>query len=404
MKRSILRNRCAFGALALALGVLPAAAQAQSSDEAAENEDVIVVTGSFIRGTPEDAAVPVDVFSSDDLDQAGVSSPLEFIKDLPQVGSVLGDSNQFSPSAQGSQGLGSINLRGLGATRTLVLFNGRRTLTAPGAVGGGFGDTNSIPLFALDRIEILKDGAAATYGSDAIAGVANFVTKKGFEGVEMKSDYEFIKGSDGNYTNSILVGKNFGDANIMAGFGWQHRSELASTERSYGFQPYAVNPSAWSALATPGSFFAPGFTNDVGCAELGGTLDGICRFSFIPFDNLVEETDRYQGYVQADVDLSDTLRFHGEFTYAQTDLDSIGTSPGYPPLQGPGGARLGGGFTISPNNPGTAIFAQQAGIAAPTAPVGIFLWRPFGHLGNPLDTERGSGRQTANNKAFRLSG
>ena len=153
-----------------------------------------------------------------------------FIKDLPQVGSVLGDTNQFSTAAQGNQGLGSINLRGLGPQRTLVLFNGRRTFTAPGAVGGGFGDTNAVPLFALDRIEILKDGAAATYGSDAIAGVANFVTKKGFEGVEIKTDYEFVNGSDDNYTASILFGQTFGDVNIMAGFGWQHRSELPTTE------------------------------------------------------------------------------------------------------------------------------------------------------------------------------
>jgi len=259
MKKSSLRNRCALGALSLALGLTPGLANAQSADEAAENENVIVVTGSFIRGTPEDAAVPVDVYSSDDLSQSGVSSPLEFIKDLPEVGSVLGDSNQFSTNAQGNQGLGSINLRGLGPTRTLVLFTGRRTLTAPGAVGGGFGDTNSIALFALDRIEILKDGAAATYGSDAIAGVANFVTKKGFEGVQVQGDYEFIDGSDGNYTGSILVGQNFGDLNIMAGFGWQHRSELPTTARDYGFQPYSVNPSAWSALATPGFFIFPGF-------------------------------------------------------------------------------------------------------------------------------------------------
>ncbi|QLC21484.1 TonB-dependent receptor [Parasphingopyxis sp. CP4] len=404
MKKSILRDKCALGALALSLAAVPSVGQAQADDGASADDNIIVVTGSYIRGTPEDAAVPVDVYTAADLTANGVSSPLEFIKDLPEVGSVLGDSNQFSTAAQGNQGFGSINLRNLGPTRTLVLFNGRRTLTAPGAVGGGFGDTNSIPLFALDRIEILKDGAAATYGSDAIAGVANFVTRSGFEGVELVGDYDFIDGSDDNYTASILVGRNFGDLNIMAGFGWQHRSELPSTERSYGFQPYAVNPSAWSALATPGSFFAPGFTNDVGCAELGGTPDGICRFSFIPFDNLVEEEDRYQAYLQADVDLSDTFRFHGEATYARTDLDSIGTSPGYPPLQGPGGARLGGGFTISPNNPGAQIFAQQAGIPAPVGPIGIFLWRPFGNLGNPTDPGRGSGRQTANNEAWRVSG
>jgi len=418
MRKSILRNRCALSALTLAMTMTPGLVHAQDAQEETDADNVIVVTGSYIRGTPEDAAVPVDVYTSADLAQNGVSSPLEFIKDLPEVGSVLGDSNQFSADAQANQGFGSINLRNLGPTRTLVLFNGRRTLTAPGAVGGGFGDTNSIPLFALDRVEILKDGAAATYGSDAIAGVANFVTKTGFEGVELQGDYDFIKGSDGNYTASILVGQNFGDLNIMAGFGWQHRSELESTDRSYGFQPYDVNPAAWSALATPGTFFvnepngipvpnAPGlfFQPDRGCNDLGGVQDGIiCRFSFIPNDNLVEEEDRYQGYIQADIDLSDTFRFHGEFTYAQTDLDRIGTSPGYPPLQGPGGARLGGGFSVSPNNPGVAPFVDQTGLANTPGFIGVFLWRPFGFLGNPTDPGRGSGRQTANNKAYRLSG
>ena len=99
-KHSILRNRCALGALTLALGVAPGLAHAQDAEEEVDAKNVIVVTGSYIRGTPEDAAVPVDVYTSADLAQNGVSSPLEFIKDLPEVGSVLGDSNQFSTAAQ----------------------------------------------------------------------------------------------------------------------------------------------------------------------------------------------------------------------------------------------------------------------------------------------------------------
>ncbi|MFN2099895.1 TonB-dependent receptor plug domain-containing protein [Altererythrobacter sp. MF3-039] len=387
-----------------------------AQDAGVEEDNTIVVTGSFIRGTPEDAVQPVDTYSSEDLAVAGISSPLEFIKDLPQVGSVVGDTNQFSTAAQGVQGFGSINLRGLGPNRTLVLFNGHRTLTAPGAVGAGFGDTNSIPLFALERIEILKDGAAATYGSDAIAGVANFITKSDFEGIEVQGDYEFISGSDGNWTGSILVGKNFGNMNIMAGVGWQHRSELPTTERDYGFQPYDVNPAAWSALATPGLFVVNSgiggieigngvaLAPDVGCGDLGGVPDGVvCRFSFIPFDNLVEDEDRYQGYLQADIDLSDTFRFRGEFTYARLELDSIGTSPGYPPLQGPGGARVGGGFLVSPANPGVAPFVNQTGLTATPAFISVNAWRPFGWLGNPRD-ERGSGRQFGKNEAMRFSG
>jgi len=95
--------------VALGVALLSAAtpAFAQGADDDAVNTDnLIIVTGSFIRGTPEDAALPVDVYSSDDLSQAGINSPLDFIKDLPSVGSVLGDTNAFSTAAQGFQGAG----------------------------------------------------------------------------------------------------------------------------------------------------------------------------------------------------------------------------------------------------------------------------------------------------------
>ena len=399
----------------------PALSQQQVAD-VAEKADAseIVVTGSFIRGAREDAAVPVDVFKAEDLIQQGISSPLEFIKQLPSVGAVLGDSNQFSTASQGFQGNGSINLRGLGPTRTLVLFNGRRTIQAP---GDGFTDTNLVPFFALSQIEILKDGAAAIYGSDAIAGVANFITQRDFTGLRVQGDYELIDGSDGNWTTSILAGAKFGKLNIMGGVGWQHRSELGSTARQFTRTSYQDNPSGWSALATPGNFAATYLEagrpvtvrrRDAGCAELGGVLDGpsdtgLCRFSFVPFDNLIEEEDRYQGYLQADIDLSDTLHFHLEGLYSQTDLNSLAYSPSFPPTQGPRGSGSVSAFTVSPNNPGVPAFLSQTGLlpstaARPLAAVTAVLWRPLGWLGNPLDPEKGAGRGAANNKAWRVSG
>lgn len=179
-------------------------------------------------------------------------------------------------------------------------MNGNRTIQAP---GDGFTDTNLIPLFALERVEILKDGAAATYGSDAIGGVANFITRKNFDGVELAGDYTFIKGSDNKYNVSALIGKNFGDVNIMVGAGWQHRSELATTARDYTSQSYDQNASGYSALATPGLFavtyFGAGGLNtvlsqDQGCNELGGfNTPPVCRFTYIPFDNITEDEDRY---------------------------------------------------------------------------------------------------------------
>ena len=415
MTRLTLRHSCALGALAIAAAsATPALAQAV--DEPAADENQIVVTGSYIRGTPEDAALPVDVFSAAELQDKGITSPLELIKELPSVGSVLGDTNQFSTAAQGFQGNGSINLRGLGQTRTLVLLNGKRMIQAP---GDGFTDTNLIPLFALQRVEILKDGAAATYGSDAIAGVANFITRTNFEGAEFAGDYTFIDDSDGNYNVSGLIGKNFGDVNVMIGAGWQHRSELATTARDYTTQSYDQNASGYSALATPGLFavtyLGAGGLNtvvrpDSGCNDLGGFFTApVCRFTYIPFDNITEKEDRYQVYAQAEADLADNVRWNASALWAKTDLESLNYSPAFPPTQGPKGSGFQSAFSTSPANPAVAAFlAQQGlppsgGVNGPVVAVTNVFYRPFGFIGNPLDPERGAGRGLAKNNAWRIS-
>ncbi|MBX3485585.1 TonB-dependent siderophore receptor [Phenylobacterium sp.] len=168
-KRSQFCGGSAF-AVATALG-LAAPAVAQTAAEPAAVQEV-VVTGSFIRGTAEDAALPVEVIGVEELQKRGSPNTIELIKSLPVSGPVLGDSNQFSTAAQGQVGAGSINLRSLGSLRTLVLVNGRRVVSSAGAGSGGV-DTNLLPVSAIGRVEVLKDGAAATYGSDAIAGVVN---------------------------------------------------------------------------------------------------------------------------------------------------------------------------------------------------------------------------------------
>ncbi|MXP47403.1 TonB-dependent receptor [Altererythrobacter luteolus] len=417
-------NTIAKGTIAVSLASVPCAAFAQAEAEQAgasqaDDEKVsIVVTGSLIRGTPEDAALPVDVFTADDLRKQGVDSPLEFIKDLPSVGAVLGDSNQFSTDAQGFQGVGSINLRGLGATRTLVLLNGKRTIQSPGS---GFVDTQLIPLFALERVEILKDGAGSTYGSDAIAGVTNFITRSNFTGVELQGDYGFVDGSDGNYSLSGLAGFEFGDANLVVGAGWQHRSELPTTARDYINVGYATNPSAYSALSTPGlvavTYFDTGTGGlntqvrpDQGCNDLGGFQDGaLCRFTYVPYDNLVEEEDRYQVFGELSADLSDTTRFHVDALWSRSELESINYSPAFPPTQGPKGSGFQSAFTTSPTNPGLPAFLTQVGLPQssatnPIVAVTNVLFRPFGYLGNPLDPDRGSGTGLAVNDAWRVSG
>ncbi|MBY8338079.1 TonB-dependent receptor [Alteriqipengyuania sp. NZ-12B] len=425
---------------ACALAFAPAAMAQTTPDSDAQNQpelaeqiesepDVtIVVTGSYIKGQREDGAQPVDVFGQAELEARGIDSPLEFIKSLPSVGPVLGDSNQYG--AGGSQGVGSINLRSLGRERTLVLFNNRRFATEP---GDGAADTNLIPLFALDRIEVLKDGAASTYGSDAIAGVANFVTRRDFTGVELAGDYEFVDGSDNNYRLSALAGFDLGAANLMIGAGWQHRSELPTTARDFTQVPYADNPTGYSFLSNPGLYAPLGVIPGRGVTTLGLGVDGnrvdaceslggiegafpravgaplpVCRYSYIPFVNLIEEEDRYQFYGQLLVDLSDTVRFTAEALYSHTELKELGYSPSYPITQGPNGPGSASAFTVPASNPGYAAFLEQT--FAPGTPPRLFtpvlasivLFRPFALGGNPLD-DRGAGRGQAINDAWRVS-
>lgn len=449
MKR--LFSTCAQSAFWLTLGLgmaMPAAAQEDDTapatieePEAAEEAAVqtrVVVTGSFIAGTPEDSALPVDVFGRAELEETGISSPLEFIKSLPSVGSVLGDSNQFSASAQGDQGVGSINLRNLGQTRNLVLVNGLRTISAP---GDGFANTQLIPMFALDRVELLKDGAAATYGSDAISGVVNFITRDNFDGVELSGDFTAIDGADGDYEVSALWGRNFENGNIMFGIGQQHRSELANIERDWVFQDYDTNPAGWSALGNPGTYLpmlgdiSQGAAGTVlglavdgsdldACGETGGingTTSGlpICRFSYIPFGNLVEEQDRTQVYAQFDADLSPEFRINANALYARTEQNNNRYSPSFPPTQGPEGPGYLYAFFVPDTNPGYQDFIDQSGlsggVADPATPgsfanllgsySSILLGRPIGN-GGAEELFGGLGGQIGESQddAFRVSG
>ena len=132
-------------------------------------------------GSPElHSPAPVTVFEADELLAAGITTVDEFVRYLPQNTDALSDAKSGLSSLRGSS---AINLRGLGVDATLVLLNGRR-IAPYGGSGSDFPfvDVNAIPVAALERIEVLKDGASALYGSEAVAGVINFVTRKNMEG------------------------------------------------------------------------------------------------------------------------------------------------------------------------------------------------------------------------------
>jgi len=406
---------------------LPRAAQTRE----AEIVEMIIVTGSHIRGSVEDAALPVDVISTEELQNSGSPSTVEVLKNLSVSAGALGDTNQFATGAQGTEGTGSVNLRNLGRQRTLVLLNGRRLVNAPQS---GAPDTNLIPQAAIGRIEVLKDGAAATYGSDAIAGVVNFITNDRLEGLQIGGSYEYIEDTAGDYDSSVSYGWQGERSSLLAVAGYQHRSELRVTQRSFARSSYLQNPQSFSAAGNPGTFAlpngaaAPVILADPGCATLGGiagetdTSVPVCYFNFVPFDNLVEQQEQYQGYLEYDRDLGESTKLHIEGFYSQTDVPSYRTSPAFLANQvpttgaGPGHTTLAGRFVIPNSNPGVRDFIAQnptlvgslpaAARANLSDPSGILidlnpLFRPFGVGGNPATGSANLGSRTAD--AFRLS-
>ena len=422
MPKITLLAACAAPVLALAIA-MPASAQTARAPQPAaapsqdDNQVVpeVVVTGSLIRGTPEDAALPVDVISGEELARQGSPSGLDLIKNLPTSNGVIGDANQFDARAQGSEGVASVNLRGLGPQRTLVLLNGKRVVQA--GTGVPVVDINLIPQSGIGRIEILKDGAAATYGSDAVAGVVNFITRSEQQGFLASADYRYIDGSKGDYTGAMSFGHHKGPFQMFASFGYQHRSALATTARNFTVQPYPNNPQGgYTGGGNPGNFGFAGtgvFTADLGCTALGGfrSLAGSttdrCFVNYGQFDNLVEPEDRYQAYLETKIDVTDTVTFKASALYGSSST-RITTSPSYLPTLPPSANSVGGGggfFVIPTYAPALRDYCAVYGAASrcvtnaagtPLAPALAFpvLFRPFVLGGNPLfqnaDNPRGS--------------
>jgi len=176
--------RASPAALVIALTSLGLAnsASAQASQPAAADDAVeeLVVTGSLIRGTALDTALPVEVYTTKELEKSGAPTALEFAKSLTIAGPTTGEAYYFGGVAPG---VVAYNLRGIGTDKTLTLLNGRRVSV----------NASNIPFIALSRTEVLKDGAAVTYGADATGGVVNFITRPRFVGLEASGQYKFIK-------------------------------------------------------------------------------------------------------------------------------------------------------------------------------------------------------------------
>jgi iron complex outermembrane receptor protein len=430
---------CGGSILAVAFSMGLAAQAVAQTSEPAEVEEV-VVTGSFIAGTPEDAALPVDVIGNAELERQGSPSVVQLVKTLTASQSALGESNRYN----GGAGTASVNLRGFGASRTLVLMNGRRLAdTTAAAFQGGGQDLNFIPTAAVGRIEILKDGAAATYGSDAVAGVVNFITRKDLNGLEVDANYAFIDGSKGDYDLDVAWGWQLDSGNVLLSAGYRHRSRLDIRDRDFALTPFeSVFYGGWSGSANPGQYLSPSggppAFYDNGCNVLGAQLltatfvpttgagGTQCRYQFSPFNDLVNEENQYQLYAEVNAALSDTIDFHGEVAWHTNDIPNQRLSPANLTTQFPTPISAGGTsastapigfngqtrFFIPANHPG--LVALRTNCAAPLTAAqcagminGVTAsqvnWRAIGVAGHPINAD-GADYQDIQRQAFRVVG
>ena len=194
-------------ASAVALLGLSMAAMAQTT-----TPQRVEITGSSIKRIQAEGASPVQVISRQDLDRQGIVTAEQLISTISVNGNGLdnlaSNADVVDGAARGNNGVSSANLRGQGAASTLVLLNGRRV--ASHGLNGGVVDLNSIPFAAIERVEILKDGASAIYGTDAIGGVINFILRKNYNGLQAQAFTDVTQAGGGNITRFNLVG-GFGD-------------------------------------------------------------------------------------------------------------------------------------------------------------------------------------------------
>jgi iron complex outermembrane recepter protein len=355
MKKSqmVLRGGCALSAVVLAGALFTAPAMAQdtnavpASAPSAEGPQDIVVTGSRIPQPNLESVSPVTVVNSQDLKLQGVTRVEDMLNSLPQV-----FAGQSSTVSNGASGAATVDLRGLGPQRTLVLINGRRLM--PGDPTTSAADLNSIPDALVKRVEVLTGGASSTYGADAVAGVVNFIMDTEFTGVRLDGQYSLFQhnnnnsitpplldartkagfsgfgypdGSvtDGGTVNTTLsVGAKFDDGrgHAVAYFGYRKVDAVLQSNRDYSACTIQ-NANATALQCGGSSTSAPGnivLYND-GTSTFfqigsGRTLQpGRTRYNFAPTNYYQRPDERYTGGAFVNYEVSDALHPYLEFNF-----------------------------------------------------------------------------------------
>jgi outer membrane receptor protein involved in Fe transport len=327
----------ASAASACIVAVTPAVAQ-----ESGASEDAIIVTGSRIARQEIDAPIPVAVVNAETIRQSGATNVQDLLNELPQVG--IGTSRTNTNFSTGANGVATVDLRNMGESRTLVLVNGRRFVA--GLAGDSAVDINNIPTDFVERIDLITGGASAVYGSEAIAGVVNFILKDKFEGISLRAQGGITgKGDNPRYMISGTAGTSFGAddrGNVMVNVTYDRDEGLLSRKRGISDQDCFLNltpdecgPGFYSSYASQGRFEllnANGARTNVG---------GLGLFTFDKATNqlvpgfpvgsgfnrnflrrISVPVERWLASGVANYELTDNIKVFGEVTYSKVNSSS----------------------------------------------------------------------------------
>ncbi|RNF85991.1 TonB-dependent receptor domain-containing protein [Montanilutibacter psychrotolerans] len=315
----------------------------------------IEVTGSRIKRADIETSQPVFSLSREDITAQGLTSVGDVIQNLTANGSTLN-----STFNNGGNGETRVSLRNLGSNRTLVLVNGKRWVGGTGL--GGAVDLNTIPTAAVERIEVLKDGASTIYGSDAIAGVVNVILRQNFEGAEANAYLgTFDKGDGFRQGYDFMIGSSSDRFSAMLGFGYVKEEQVMAGDRYISKEPIIGTGANLAGSGTsPNGRFAlcPGGYNPATRSCTGGqtnfdggagtwTYDGAGtaprpyvpgadNYNFAPENYLLTPQERRSVFGSASFDITDSLRFKTTITYNQRISEqllaampvTLGTAPG----------------------------------------------------------------------------
>jgi iron complex outermembrane recepter protein len=342
-------------AVAAAVSLACLAAQAQEATQV----ETVTVTGSRIKRLDDAPALPVQTISREDILDSGVSTAAELLKSVTASTAPLGDGASITDSTSGQRGFNGANLRGIGVSGTLVLLNGRRmaNFASPGDNAGV--DLNNIPAGAIERVEVLKDGASAIYGTDAIGGVINFITRTDYEGIDGGVYFSTTEqGGAGKQTATLSAGHgNLAEDrfNVFGVLDYQQLDALRSSQRDFirerplaerlpalmSSNTYPANVDLLNAgqrnaliaagllpAGTTSNRFNP--TEPTGCnppatidVNLGpGGANG-CSFDYMRDTEIYPESTRLSFLGRATVQVADEHRAYFEGLYAETVSDYV---------------------------------------------------------------------------------